>query len=71
MGLEGNLSHTNYSEALHSRFKQIIGKPKDPREVVTGLLKLAETQKRNLTMALMDEGPFKLRPKYCNGNDEE
>ena len=64
VGLEGNLSHTNYSEALHSKFKQLIGKPKDPRAALTGLLKLAESQKRDLTMALVDGGPFKLNPNY-------
>ena len=64
MGLEGDLSHTNYSEALHSRFKQLIGKPRDPREAVTGLLKFGDSQKRALTMALVDENPFKLRLVY-------
>ena len=54
MSLERDLSHTNYSEALHSRFKQLIGKPRDPREAVTGLLKLGDSQKRALTMALVD-----------------
>lgn len=64
MGFGVDLQHTNFAEAIHSSYSRQMGTDRDIRLVVVKLLQMAEDQKQSIALALVDQGPYRLRPAF-------